>query len=107
MIAGITSTVTVEWLGPPGSDISADANYIRKSGTYQRSDNTQRATLEVRRAAVTEDKTYTCKVTSNKFSESPSSKTDVKINVYGKLLISFISSKTYLTITHFSSGLLD
>ena len=80
MIERITSLVTVEWVGPSGTVISADANYTPKSGTLD--NNSQTTTLEVNGA--TEDKTFTCRVTSRQFPSSPPSDTEVQLNVYGK-----------------------
>ncbi|XP_063691277.1 uncharacterized protein LOC134823673 [Bolinopsis microptera] len=81
VIVGITSLATVEWVGPSGTDISGDSNYTPKSGTLD--GDSQTATLEVTGAAVTEDRTFTCRVTSGQFHSSPFSDTEVQLNVYG------------------------
>ena len=60
VIDGITSQVEVEWVGLSGNVIVTDNNYTPKSGTLE--NNSQTATLEVNGA--TEDKTFTCRVTS-------------------------------------------
>ena len=83
VITGITSQVTVEWLGPSGI-IRSDANYTPHPGTYETTDNTQTATLEVKGDAVTDDRIFTCRVKSGTFSESPSANTEVQLNVYGR-----------------------
>ena len=81
MIERITSLVTVEWVGSSGTVILADAYYTPQSGTLV--DSSQTATLDVKGAAVTEDKTFACRVTSGQIPSSPSSDTEVQLNVYG------------------------
>ena len=78
MIEGITNQVEVDWLEVHGED----DNYIPNSGTFE--NNRQTAILDVKGAAVTKDKTFTCRVKSGQFPSSPSSDTDVQLDVYGK-----------------------
>ena len=79
VIEGITSQVEVEWVGPGVN--GEDNNYTPKSGTLD--NNSQTASLDVKGAAVTKDKTFTCRVTSSQFPSSPPSDTEVQLNVYG------------------------
>ncbi|XP_063691276.1 uncharacterized protein LOC134823672 [Bolinopsis microptera] len=76
VMKGITSLVKVEWVGAHGEDNS----YTPKSGTLD--GDSQTATLEVTGAAVTEDRTFTCRVTSGQFPDSPYSDTYVMMTVY-------------------------
>ena len=80
VIERITSLVTVEWVELSGNVIVTDDNYTPQSGTLE--NNSQTATLHINGA--TEDKTFTCRVTSGQFPSSPSSDTDVQLDVYGK-----------------------
>ena len=82
VIEGITSQVEVEWLKSSEDIIEiADPNYTPRSVTLN--GDRQTATLEVKGAAVTKDKTFTCRVTSSQFPDSPPSDTEVQLNVYG------------------------
>ncbi|XP_063684207.1 uncharacterized protein LOC134818505 [Bolinopsis microptera] len=80
VITGITHQVSVEWLDPSGNVISDDPKYTINPGAVDNS--IQTATLEVTGAAVTEDSTFTCRVTSGQFPHSPPSNTDVQITVH-------------------------
>ena len=74
MIEDITSQVEVSWVH------EEDDKYTPNSGTLDGS--SQIATLDVNGA--TEDKIFVCRVKSGQFPSSPSSDTDVQLDVYGK-----------------------
>ena len=82
VITGIKALAMVEWWGPSGR-ILLDDDYILNPGPYESDDKRQTTTLEVKGPAVTEDKTYTCRVRSGISYESPPSNTNVQLNVYG------------------------
>ena len=92
VIDGITSQAIVEWVGPGVH--GEDDNYTPQSGTQVGSSQT--ATLDVKGAAVTEDKAFACRVTSSQFPDSnePMSVTSVQLYVYGMFEISFRSRVT-------------
>ena len=91
VISGITEKVDVEWLPTP------DTNYISNPGTFDDYQTTQTATLSVAADMVSADKTFTCRVHSTQFSDSPSSDTKIKLNVYGELpTLRFISTGYWL-----------
>ena len=85
VISGITSTVNVEWYEASGTKVSAADNYTPNPGTFNTQSHSQTANLIIKGPAVTGDKTYTCRVTSQQFSGSPTSDTVVHLNVYGML----------------------
>ena len=83
-ITGITSPVTVEWFQPSGSKVSdTTKGYYQDPGTLQGSSQT--STLKVTGITVAEGGLFTCRVKSGEYSESPSSDTEVNLNVYGKI----------------------
>ena len=82
VITGIKALAIVEWLGPSGR-ILLDDEFIINPGPYESDDKRQTTTLEVKGPAVTEDKTYTCRVRSSISYESPPSNTNVQLNEYG------------------------
>ena len=72
--------MTVEWLKPSGAIANGNANFIRNLGAI--TGDKQIATLEVKETI--EDKTFTFRVTSGQFIDSPPSDTSVQLDVYGK-----------------------
>jgi hypothetical protein len=83
VISGITSPVKVEWL-----TVSNSAIYTPNPGVFNTAAKTQTATLAVKGSAVTEDKTFVCRVTSVEFPSSDFRMTSVRIHVYGKSVVS-------------------
>ena len=88
VISGIKNRVTVEWLlnGASVSVISSDSrsSYTSNTGSVDADNmNSQTATLNIEGSAVKKDGTYTCRVQSELFSESPTSDTVVYLYVYG------------------------
>ena len=77
-INDISEQMSITWSG-----FAAGDNFVASEGTYESGTNSQTGTLTVKPAAVIEDKTYTCTVTSKVNSESASKSMDVKLNVYG------------------------
>ena len=78
-VTGLTQAVNIVWTGLP----TDETGYTKSAGTFNT--DTQIATLTVASAQVTEDKTYTCTVTSIQYGTSQSESKDVDLNVYGKL----------------------
>ena len=81
VIEQLTSKLEVKWLGDDGIEITDDANYRVKPPAFD--GNRQTEILVVKKDAVDQDRTFTCRVRSTQFSESPSYDTDVQIIVYG------------------------
>ena len=71
--------MTIAWSGFTVSD-----DFVPSSGSYDPATNSQTGTLTVKSGAVSQDKTYTCTVTSTVNPESASKSVDVELNVYGK-----------------------
>ena len=78
-ITGITETVTVAWRTAAGP-ITGEKN-TSVQGSH--SNGTQTSTLTVDSTEVTEDKAYTCRVTSGSFPESSYFDNTVNLNVFG------------------------
>jgi hypothetical protein len=65
------------------SGFDAGDGYVQTSGSYDDSSNSQTGTLTVNEEATTEDRIYTCNVTSLENSESSSKSVEVELNVFG------------------------
>ena len=77
-INGSNEQMSIEWSGcTPGQ------NFDQKQGSYDSSSNSQTGTLTVKSAAVSQDRTYTCTVSSIKFPSSANKAVDVSLDVYG------------------------
>ena len=72
----MSSFMTVEWLTSGGSSI------VPITTVAVNNNSVQYVTLEVEGHDVDQDKTYTCRVSSWKYPDSPSSETAVHLNVY-------------------------
>ena len=81
VITGITETVTVVWRTATGS--VSGSKFTSVQGSH--SGGTQTSTLAIDSTEVTEDKIYTCRVTSGSFSNSQPFDKAVNVNVYGTL----------------------
>ena len=77
-VTGLTQAVNIVWTGLP----QGETGYTKSAGTFHT--DTQTATLTVASAQVTEDKTYTCIVTSIQYPTSKLESKDVDLKVYGK-----------------------
>ena len=86
VITGITETVTVVWR--TATEPVSGAKFSSVQGSH--SGGSQTSTLTVDSTEVTEDKTYTCRVTSGSFPDSPFFDTAIKLNVYGTLFAHFL-----------------
>jgi hypothetical protein len=73
--------MSISWSG-----FEKGANYIENEGVYDSNSNSQTGTLNVKSGAVTQDKTYTCTVTSKTYPESASKTIDVLLNVFGEYI---------------------
>ena len=78
-ITSISKQMSIAWSGFTVSD-----NFVPSSGSYDPATNSQTGTLTVKSGAVSQDKTYTCTITSTVNPESASKSVDVELNVYGK-----------------------
>ena len=78
-ITSISEQMSIIWSGFTASD-----NFVPSSGSYDPATNSQTGTLTVKSGAVSQDKTYTCTITSTVNPESASKSVDVELNVYGK-----------------------
>ena len=84
VISGLTNQVNVDWLHPTsGTSLKNVGGYIIEQGTLETT--TQTSTLEILGTMVTEDKTFTCKVRSSAYPNSPSLEIGVSLSVYGEL----------------------
>ena len=79
MITGITSTVTVVWRTATEPVSGSKFNFVKGS----HSGGTQTSTLTVDSTEVTEDKAYTCRVTSGSLPGSGHFDNTINLNVYG------------------------
>ena len=74
----------MDWLHPTsGTSLKDVGGYAIEQGTFETTSQT--STLDIHGDMVTEDKTFTCRVTSPTYPDSPSSDTRVNLSVYGKL----------------------
>ena len=80
VITGITETVTVSWR--TGTEPVSGSKFNSVQGSH--SDGTQTSTLTVDSTEVTEDKSYTCRVTSGSLPDSGHFYNTVNLNVFGK-----------------------
>ena len=80
MITGITKTATVAWRTAT-APVSGN-KFTAVQGSH--SGGTQTSTLTVDSTEVTEDKAYTCRVTSGSFPDSGYFDNTVNLNVFGK-----------------------
>ena len=80
MITGITETVTVAWRTAT-EPVTGDKF---KSIQGSHSGGTQTSTLTVNSTEVTEDKAYTCRVTSGSLPDSGHFDNTVNLDVYGR-----------------------
>ena len=80
VITGITETVTVSWR--TATEPVSGNKFNSVQGGH--SGGTQTSTLTVNSTEVTEDKAYTCRVTSGSFPESAYYDKTVNLNVFGK-----------------------
>ena len=83
VITGITETVTVSWRTATGP-VTGD-KFTLDQGSH--SNGTQTSTLTVDSTEVTEDKAYTCRVTSGSLSDSGHFDNTVNLNVFGRQTI--------------------
>ena len=84
VISGLTNQIDVDWLHPTsGTSLKNVGGYVIEQGTLETT--TQTSTLEIHGNMVTEDKTFTCKVSSSAYPNSPSSEIGVSLSVYGEL----------------------
>ena len=79
VITGITETVTVSWR--TATDPVSGNKFTSVQGSH--SGGTQTSTLTVDSTEVTEDKAYTCRVTSGSLPESGHFDNTVNLNVFG------------------------
>ena len=79
VITGITETVTVSWR--TASEPVSGSKFTSVQGSH--SDGTQTSTLTVDSTEVTEDKAYTCRVTSGSLPDSGHFDNTVNLNVFG------------------------
>ena len=79
VITGITETVTVSWRTATEPVSGSKFNSVQGS----HSGGTQTSTLTVDSSEVTEDKTYTCRLTSESFPDSGNFDNTVNLNVFG------------------------
>ena len=79
MITGIAETVTVSWR--TATEPVSGSKFDTGQGSH--SDGTQTSTLTVDSTEVTEDKAYTCRVTSGSFPDSGHFDNTVNLNVFG------------------------
>ena len=79
MITGITETVTVAW--QTATEAASGYKFTSVQGSH--SGGTQTSTLIVDSSEVTEDKAYTCRVTSGSFPDSGYFDNNINLNVFG------------------------
>ena len=79
VITGITETVTVSWR--TATEPVSGSKITSLQGSH--SGGTQTSTLTVDSTDVTEDKVYTCRVTSGSFPDSGYFDNTVNLNVFG------------------------
>lgn len=80
VITEISSRMNLEWWASSGKIDTGNSDYIQDLGTMTAGKQT--ATLVAK--VPTKDQTFTCRVKSERFPESPESNKRVQINVYGK-----------------------
>ena len=80
VITGITERVTVAWRTSTEPVSGSKFNFVQGS----HSGGTQTSTLTVDSTEVTEDKAYTCRVTSGSLPDSGHFDSNVNLNVFGK-----------------------
>ena len=80
VITDITKTVTVAWRTATEPVSGSEFNSVQGS----HSGGTQTSTLTVDSSEVSEDKSYTCRVTSGSFPDSGHFDNTVNLNVFGK-----------------------
>ena len=80
MITGITKTVTVAWR--TSTEPVSGSKFTSVQGSQ--AGGTQTSTLTVESTEVTEDKSYTCRVTSGSLPDSGHFDNTVNLNVFGK-----------------------
>ena len=85
VITGITKTVTVAWR--TATEPVSGSKFTSVQGSH--ADGTQTSTLTVESTEVTEDKAYTCRVTSGSLPDSGHFDNTVNLNVFG--MASFIN----------------
>ena len=83
-VTGLTQSVNIVWSGLPDDE----TGYTKSAGTLN--SETQTATLTVASAQVTEDKTYTCTVSSIQNTASQPESKDVDLKVYGMVYFVFV-----------------
>ena len=79
MITGITERVTVAWR--TSTEPVSGLKFTSVQGSH--SGGTQTSTLTVDSTEVTEDKAYTCRVTSGSYPASGHFENTVNLNVFG------------------------
>ena len=79
VVTGITETVTVSWRTATAPVSGSKFDSVQGS----HSDGTQTSTLTVDSTEVTEDKAYTCRVTSGSLPDSGHFDNTVNLNVFG------------------------
>ena len=82
MITGIAETVTVSWR--TATEPVSGSKFNSVQGSY--SSGTQISTLTVDSTEVTEDKAYTCRVTSGSYPDSGHFDNTVNLNVFGEYI---------------------
>ena len=84
----------MEWLDSISWTTLANvAGYTIQQGTFENASQT--STLEISGSLVTGDRTYICRVSSEKYPHSPSSNTFVGLNFFGKLNDVYINLDFY------------
>ena len=83
VVTGIEETVTVAWR--TATEPVSGSKFTSVQGSH--SGGTQISTLTVDSTEVTEDKAYTCRVTSGSFPDSGHFDNTVNLNVFGKYTI--------------------
>ena len=82
-ITDLDSPVNVQWVNEAGDNIEDGEQYTVTHSTGDNRDHV--TTIALEGSTVTEDLSFTCRVESVEFSNSPSSDTVVKLVVNGKL----------------------
>ena len=83
VITGITEAVTVAWR--TSSEPVSGVEFTAVQGNH--SSGAQTSTLTIDSTEVTEDKAYTCRITSGSLPDSGHFDNTVNLNVFGSLLV--------------------
>ena len=91
VITGITETVTVAWR--TSTEPVSESKFNSVQGSH--SGGTQTSTLTVDSTEVTEDKAYTCRVTSGYYPDSGYFDNAINLNVFGMYTLLLISKNNF------------